>query len=118
MTSPATARVIRFTSRTIHPRNIRPPMPIEKKIAMMISKSKCATSIIATPVSARRPHLSMSEIADARYPSLDPRPHEALHELSLEEEEGEQERARGHERRRRDDRPVHALVGRREDLQA
>src|SRR5215210_2162285 len=44
--------------------------------------------------------------------------HEALHELALEEQEAEEERGGGHERRGADDRPVDALVAGREHLQA
>src|ERR1041385_3954170 len=50
--------------------------------------------------------------------SPDPCPHEALHELTLEEEKGEQQRRRRHEGRGGDDRPVHALIAGREHLEA
>ncbi len=50
--------------------------------------------------------------------SADARAHEALHELALEEQEADEERPRGHEGRRGDDGPVHALIARGEDLQA
>src|SRR5687767_7583748 len=44
--------------------------------------------------------------------------HEALDELALEEHERDQQRRRGHQGGGGDDRPVDALIGRREDLQA
>src|ERR1035441_10293748 len=44
--------------------------------------------------------------------------HERLDELALEQKEAYEQRRRGHERRGRDDRPVDALVARREHLQA
>ena len=47
-----------------------------------------------------------------------PRPHERLNELALEEQECDQQRRRGHQRGRGDHRPVDALVAGGEHLQA
>ncbi len=44
--------------------------------------------------------------------------HEALHELPLEQQEGNEQRARRHQRGGADHRPVDALVGRGEDGEA
>ena len=54
----------------------------------------------------------------AHFDSANPRAHEALHELALEQQEADQQRRRGHQRRGADDRPVDALVARGEHLQA
>ena len=66
-------------------------------------------------VSSLSPFVPASSLA--RSLSLDPGKPEALDEPPPKRQEGDQERAGGHERGGRDDRPVDALIGRGEDAE-
>src|SRR5215468_856566 len=67
-----------------------------------------------TPRSCRRPIRVRAVAMMLARASADAGAHEALDELALEQEEGQEQRARGHQRGRGDDGPVHALIARRE----
>src|SRR5215210_7328280 len=89
------------------------------------SKSAIRRASAMTRARSQRPSIpsphwmfQVMSFIDLLAASMNSGAHEALYELALEEQEAEEERGGGHERRGADDRPVDALVAGREHLQA